>query len=500
MSGDGYADFMASVGLHETTATVPVHVAELHTRAVPVEIFQHLYADAPMAFLYESLEPTGAHGRYSFLGGDPWIVLTARGHACTVQTDVSAGAIETMPMDLMRAVLRRLPKAPRVAPLSGGWVGYIGYDGVRLFERLPDTNLDDLGVPDLWLIVPRELVVVDHWTHRVTLIVYGDAHRTERMHRLYDAVMQRRAVQPERVSLKRPDPNTYPPSISRVSMTANMSPEAFRQMVLHAKAYIRAGDIFQVVLSQRLACPVPAAPFTLYRALRASNPSPYMYYLQFPDLYVLGSSPETLVRLNGRHVVTRPLAGTRPRGCTPEEDARLAEDLLQDPKERAEHVMLVDLARNDIGRVCIYGTVRTTQLMEVEYYSRVMHMVSTVEGTLRSGLDAFDVFAAAFPAGTVSGAPKVRAMEIIDELEPVRRGIYAGAIGYFSTHGDMDVCIAIRTLVIRHGRAYVQAGAGIVADSIPEREYQETLNKALALMHAVEHAEETFPVSDHVER
>ena len=379
-------------------------------------------------------------------------------------------------MDLLRDLLRSGPTALPFATFPGGAVGYLGYDLVRFNAPLPHPNPDDLGLPESFLLFPDELIVVDHLDEVVHLVSYDGAGRLERMEAAIAGLDDGDDA---------PDVFETPPDDARPSYRSNRTKEEFEESVRRAQLHIRRGDIFQAVLSQRLEFDLPARPLDLYAALRRTNPSPYMYYLNLDGLELAGSSPEVLVKLTGRRVVTRPLAGTRPRGATGVLDRRLAEELLADEKERAEHVMLVDLARNDVGRDCVPGSVRVGDYMQVERYSRVMHLVSNVSARLRDDRDAIDLFRSCFPAGTVSGAPKVRAMQIIDDLEPLRRGPYAGAIGYFSYLGDMDLCIAIRTLVCHRGKGYVQAGAGIVADSVPHLEYQETLNKTRGLLDSL---------------
>ncbi len=524
----------------------------LASRVSPLALFERLYAGEPYAFLYESLEAHGGRGRYSFLGARPHAIFSARGDALTLELDGTTHRDRGSPLEALRRLMPAQSDAPPVAPFCGGAVGYLGYDLVRWCEPVELRNPDDIGVPDVLMIFPREVLCFDHLEKLVHVLLYlPDGH--ERRHAelleaisgISDEATKRRSDEGEDTKARRhegtkgsdgamkrrreqgargiiggqtpssglaerseqrpgdrrtaeggcpplPAESGCPPCDPRTpgsAISSNMSPADFERMVERAREYIFAGDIFQVVLSQRFSFDLPAEPIGLYRALRVTNPSPYMYYLHLGDLHIAGSSPELLVRCVGRKVVTRPLAGTRRRGRDAAEDAALADELLRDEKERAEHVMLVDLGRNDLGRVCTPGSVELTEVLQIERHSKVMHLVSNVEGWLRDDCDAFDVVRATFPAGTVSGAPKVRAMQIIEELEPVRRGVYAGAIGYFSLLGDVDLCIAIRTLVMRHGKGYVQAGAGIVADSVPQREYQETVNKARALLEAVRSAE-----------
>jgi len=453
-------------------------VADLET---PISAFLKL-RDLPDAFLLESVEGGERLARYSFLGARPRLVLRYDGR----QVHRSDGA--SLPGPFLRAareVLRpyRPVADPELPRFSGGLVGYLGYDLVRDWERLPSRPPDDLGVAVCQMGLYDTVVVFDHVRRRIRIVANAFAeegathsYRTarERIEEVLERLRRPLEVRPAERHGIRP-------------ARSNLTREAYCERVLRCKAYIRAGDIFQVILSQRFEVPIGGMdPFLLYRAVRAVNPSPFLFYLDFGELSLVGSSPELLVRLEGEHVMMRPIAGTRPRGRTPEEDRALEVELRASEKERAEHVMLVDLTRNDLGRISRYGTVRTTELMVVERYSHVMHLVSTVTGLLQPGRDAFDVLQAVFPHGTVSGAPKVRAMEIIDELEPTSRGPYAGAVGYVGFGGTMDTCIAIRTLVVRGEWAYVQAGAGIVADSEPEAEWQECVNKAAALLRATE--------------
>jgi anthranilate synthase component 1 len=407
------------------------------------------------------------------------------------------------PFAFMAEHLKRYqgPALEGLPPFVGGAVGYFGYDCVRHVEHLPDAPPDDLGLPDMAFLMTDVIVVFDHLRHTITLLtnIFSDEELdldmayTAATGRLVEVKARLRGpIPPRKWSLDRAPQNGA--GDARVAADVGVAPVVssgfergrFLAAVERIREYIYAGDAFQIVLSQRFERPVEVSGFSIYRGLRAVNPSPYMYYMSFRDFEVIGSSPEPLVTVTGRRAETRPIAGTRPRGATPAEDAALAEEMLGDEKERAEHLMLVDLGRNDLGRVCRAGTVKTLEFMEVERYSHVMHMVSSVVGELEDGVGATDALRAVFPAGTVSGAPKVRAMEIIDELEPTRRGPYAGAIGYLSYSGDLDSCIYIRTILARNGRAYVQAGAGIVADSDPEREFTETENKARAMFRAIE--------------
>ncbi len=470
---------------------IPVYrdiVADLDT---PVSAFYKL-ADSPYAFLLESVEGGERIGRWSFLGVDPVLVIRTKDRRVSI---VSDGGTEQHtlgdgedPLHVIEAAMGagRLVPHGDLPPFVGGAVGFMGYDLVRFFERLPDQTEDDLDLPDVCFMLADTSVVFDRVLNRVKVMsmarVNGDVDAA------YEAACTRVDALVER--LRRP----LPPLPRRrgtgdLQVRSNFTQRDFEDAVRRAKEYITAGDIIQVVPSQRFAARTEVAPFELYRALRSINPSPYMFFLQLDDLSIVGSSPEILVTERGGTVRTRPIAGTRRRGATGEEDLALEAELLGDEKERAEHIMLVDLGRNDIGRVCQYGSVSVDELMVIERYSHVMHIVSDVKGKLRPDRSQFDVLRACFPAGTLSGAPKIRAMEIIDELEPTRRGPYGGALGYFSYSGSMDTAIIIRTAVMRDGVCYWQAGGGIVADSQPTLEYEESCNKAMAIRRALELAE-----------
>jgi len=454
----------------------------------PLSVYLKL-ANAPYTYLLESVVGGERFGRYSFIGLAAGTRLEVRGNECS---EFEGGKLKTRtqaddPLDFIRQYQSRYKAAtqPGLPRFCGGLVGYFGYDTVRYIERkLAATRKPDpLGAPDILLLLSQELAIVDNLTGKLTLVVYadpaqGDAYRAAR----------RRLAQ---LLAKLREPVAIPADVSVASEPAvsGFGEAAYHAAVERAKRYIYDGDIMQVVPSQRMSKRFKATPLALYRALRTINPSPYMFYFDFDAFHVVGASPEILVRLEGDTVTVRPIAGTRRRGATPAEDAALADELLADAKERAEHIMLVDLGRNDVGRVARAGSVRVTEQMVIERYSHVMHIVSNVEGRLKPGLNAIDVLRATFPAGTVSGAPKVRAMEIIDELEPVKRGIYAGAVGYLGFNGDMDVAIALRTAVLKDGTLHVQAGGGIVADSVPQSEWQETQSKAKALLRAAEMAE-----------
>lgn len=459
----------------------------------PIGVFKKL-GEGQYSFLLESVQGGERWGRYSFMGIEPMFVFKSRKNSVVMQT---AEGIETMTVDDPLKFLQKYMDAYRPAAVDnlprffGGVVGYLGYEMVSFFESVPDTLPDELNLPDAWLMAPGLVLVFDNLKQTIKIVVNVHVTSSDGRDVLYDAAVDRldKLVAKLRAPII-PMPvssQTQPcPSFEPNRIRGKLTQDKFESMVTRAKEYILGGDIIQVVLSQGFEASEVSEPFDIYRALRRINPSPYLFYLQFEDVALLGSSPEVMVRVDGRRVTLRPIAGTRPRGETDNEDIRLEKELLADPKERAEHVMLVDLARNDVGRVSEYGSVRLTESMVVEHYSHVMHIVSNVEGTLREGVSSFDVLRASFPAGTVSGAPKVRAMEIIHELETSRRGPYAGAVGYFSFSGNMDLGITIRTIVIKDGIAHMQAGAGIVADSIPAIEYAETRHKAAALFKAIQ--------------
>ena len=455
------------------------------------------FADEENVFLLESAEAAERFGRYSFLGFDPKRTLSYRDGLYTVVD--ADGVREVAAKDPFRGLAeivgqKSIAPLPNLPAFVGGAVGYFSYDAVRYVEKLPAELVppDELQVPEAYFVVTETLIVFDHLRHKVLVISLVDAANLRDVEGEGFAAAYRRAAD----DVRRVAERLAAPNVRRAlpggdgagfEISSNFTRAAYEEAVEKAKEYIRAGDAFQIVPSQRFFAEIgDLDPFLLYRGLRTVNPSPYMTYLKLGDLALVGASPEPLVRVEGRRVMTRPAAGTRRRGATPEEDALLAEELLADAKERAEHVMLVDLGRNDLGRVAEIGTVQLESFMEVERYSHVMHIVSTVEGILREQYTALDALAAAFPAGTVSGAPKVRAMEIIDELEPTRRGPYAGATGYYGIDGRLDTCITLRTALLKGSRAYFQAGAGVVADSVPSLEYEETRNKAGAIVRALE--------------
>ncbi|MFO0997199.1 MAG: anthranilate synthase component I [Alphaproteobacteria bacterium] len=468
-------------------------VADLET---PVSAMLKLADGKPNSFLFESVEGGATRGRYSFIGLKPDLIWRCRGDRAEINRkarfdEAAFEACAEPALASLRALIKetRLEIPPGLPPMASGLFGYMGYDTVRLMERLPDKNPDRLGVPDGMFLRPTVVAIFDNIEDVVTVITPvwpgagtdAETAYAQARERLSDTVADFERSLPSRREPAQ-DVNGVPEPGS------NMTREQYHDVVKRTKEYIFAGDIFQAVLSQRFSVPFRLPPFALYRALRRLNPSPFLFFLDFGGFAIVGSSPEILVRVRDGKVTIRPLAGTRKRGSTPAEDRALAEELLADPKERAEHLMLLDLGRNDVGRVAKVGSVRVTEQYEIERYSHVMHIVSNVEGELDPKYDAVQALIGGFPAGTVSGAPKIRAMEIIDELENERRGIYAGAVGYFAANGSMDTCIALRTAVVKDGVMYVQAGGGIVADSEPEAEYQETRSKARALIRAAEEA------------
>lgn len=483
---------------------IPVYKEILGDLETPVSAYFKIARKAKYSFLLESVEGEEKVARFSFLAKDPELVLQSKGHAVQISR-YAKGKVSTQrrdvkdtPLSFIREILKPytfvdIPGLPR---FCGGLVGYLGYDMVRFFEKLPRTTQDDLKLPDMFLVLAKDLIIFDHLNHKIKVVSCAYVHpKSSRARKLKE--YRRSIEQIERLISQLRQPlvcGGFSKQSQRKLRTAaqvrsNFTEKQFQKIVREAQKEIRAGEIIQVVLSQRFEVDLMTEPFDVYRMLRALNPSPYMYYLNFDRVQVIGSSPELLVRCEDGIVETRPIAGTRRRGRDEKEDALLARELLNDPKERAEHIMLVDLGRNDLGRVCRRGTVQPSEFMTVEKYSHVMHIVTNVKGVLKADKDALDVLEAAFPAGTVSGAPKIRAMEIINDLEGVDRGPYAGCIGYFSFSGNLDSCITIRTIVVTNKKAYIQVGAGIVADSSPRREYQETVNKAKAQIMAIELAQ-----------
>jgi anthranilate synthase component 1 len=468
-------------------------IADLET---PVSALMKLAEGRPYSFLLESVEGGSVRGRYSIIGFKPDLIWRCRGGKAEINRAARVDAAAFAPLDgpaleTLRALVKecQLDMPAGLPPMASGLFGFLGYDMVRQMERLPDKNPDPLNLPEAIMFRPTIICIFDRLEDAITVVtpvfptpgLEAESAYAQARERLGDTVADLDRSLPYRRE-------ATAATASAAAPTANMTPEAFKDMVSRAKEYIRAGDAFQIVPSQRFSMPFKLPPLSLYRALRRINPSPFLIYFDFGDFSIVGSSPEILVRLRDDTVTIRPLAGTKPRGKTPEEDKRLAEELISDPKERAEHLMLLDLARNDVGRVSRLGSVRVVEQFTIERYSHVQHISSHVEGKIEPGLDAIDALIGGFPAGTLSGAPKVRAMEIIDELEPVRRGIYAGAAGYFSANGTMDTCILLRTALLKDGVMYVQAGVGVVADSDLDAEYEESVNKAKALVRAAEEA------------
>jgi anthranilate synthase component I len=470
---------------------VPVVKSVAADLLTPVSAFLAIASNEPDAFLLESVERGEQIGRYTFLGARPYMQVRAEGGKIVVQRGKHKEKREGNAIQVVKELLRQHRPAivPGLPPFTAGAVGYFAYDAVRQLEIIGKHAKDDLLLPDCVLMFFDRLLAFDHLRHQIHIIANADVSR-ESPRRAYDRAATDIAILEKKLAagLRPAHWHKTPKKAGKLKVHAGTTRERFINSVECAKEYIAAGDIFQVVMSQRLDFVPGVAPFDVYRALRAVNPSPYLYFLRMGDTHVLGSSPEMLVRVTGRKLEYRPIAGTRPRGRDEAEDEQLAEQMLHDEKERAEHVMLVDLGRNDLGRVSEYGSVKVKDLMYVERYSHVMHIVSALEGKLRGDLDALDAFAACFPAGTLSGAPKVRAMQIIEELEPTRRGVYGGAVLYADFDGNLDSCIAIRTMLMRGKKAYLQAGAGIVADSDPAREFEECMNKAQAVLRAVEAA------------
>jgi anthranilate synthase component I len=483
-------DFKTFSRLAREGNLVPVYETYTADMLTPVGAYLRIAPKAKYSFLLESVEGGETIGRYTFAGANPGEVFRARGRQCSLESGGKTTRFEADPVERLRQLTERYRpvRVPGLPPLIGGAIGYFAYDMVRLVENIPATGRDDLGLDDCVMMFYLGLLAFDHVQHRVWVIRNVFTEGPGSLRAKYDSAV--REIKRTRRMLEGPLPRQrHARTSTPVRIESNMTKPQFTAAVRKAKAYIRAGDVFQVVASQRFSARVKADPFEIYRALRVVNPSPYLYFLKLDDVSVVGSSPEMLVKVQGRDAFYKPLAGTRPRGRDDAQDRQLEAELLADPKERAEHIMLVDLGRNDLGRVCEYGSVKVDRLMFVERFSHVMHLVSSLRGKLQEGVDCFDALMACFPAGTLSGAPKVRAMQIIDELEPTRRGIYAGAILYLDFSGNVDSCIGLRTLVAKNGRVYIQAGAGIVADSVPELEYEESVNKARALVKALEIAQ-----------
>lgn len=492
-------DFSQFKKLAQKSNLIPVYREILADTETPVSAFYKLSHSlkTKYAYLLESVEQGERLGRYTFLGAEPFIVFQAKQNK--VKITRSSGTEEKYsdyPLDELKKIMKQFVPAdcedlPR---FWGGAVGYVAYDYVRYLENLPNKNVSDTGVSDCMFMVNDHLLIFDHVSHKIKIVSCVFVDKKSNLEEKYNQACEK--IEATVKQLKKPlvidVQKNYADATQEIK--SNLTQKQFCQKVEACKEYINAGDVIQVVLSQRFTKPVPTKnvnlySFDIYRALRTINPSPYMFYLKFDDLYLVGSSPEILVRKEGENSEVRPIAGTRPRGTYKAEEVKLEKDLLADPKERAEHLMLVDLGRNDLGRVCKYGSVKVPEFMVIERYSHVIHLVSSVLGKLNKKYDTFDLFNACFPAGTVSGAPKIRAMEIIEEVETIRRGTYAGSAGYFSFQGNMDMAITIRTIAISNGNLYIQAGAGLVADSVPENEYQESKNKAKALFKAIEIAE-----------
>ena len=488
----GFAAFRAAYDSGRGALVWSRAVADLET---PVSAYLKLAHGKPNSFLLESVEGGAVRGRYSIIGMQPDLIWRCHGGRTEINRNALAAphafiADPRPPLDSLRALREEalLDVPDSLPPMAGGLVGYLGYDMVRLMEDLPDKNADVLGIPDGQMLRPTIFAIFDNVADELSLVAPCYPRADISAETAYDRALARLASAEDALDQPRSHalpPVTLPPL---PAPTSNFTKQGFIDGVLRGKEYIAAGDAFQIVLSQRFATPFALPPFSLYRALRRTNPSPYLFFLDFGGFQVVGSSPEILVRLRDGEVTIRPLAGTRKRGATKAEDIALEAELLADPKERAEHLMLLDLGRNDVGRVAEIGTMKVNESFTIERFSHVMHISSDVSGTLRADLDALDALVAGFPAGTLSGAPKVRAMEIIEELEPDRRGIYAGCIGYFAANGTMDTCIGLRTAIVKDGTMYVQAGAGIVADSVPEAEYEECHQKARALFRAADEA------------
>ncbi|OPY09076.1 MAG: Anthranilate synthase component 1 [Syntrophaceae bacterium PtaB.Bin095] len=488
-------DFETFTGMSEAGNLIPVYREILADTETPVSALMKMSARSHV-FLLESVEGGEKWGRYTFLGADPQLIFTVRGDEVVIEKDGEARAIPHRGNPL--AHLKNLLDGYRPVPLPGlprffgGAVGFLGYDMVRHFEKLPCRHPADAGLPDAVFLVTGTLVIFDNVRHTIKIVACVTVNDGDDLRALYESAAGRIESTVDLLRAPERPAGNRPGTAAGIELRPNMTRDGFKSLVDRAREYIAAGDIIQVVLSQRFTGQCGLDPVDLYRALRYTNPSPYLFFLKTGGMALIGSSPEVMVRLEEGVVELKPIAGTRRRGATEQEDRRLADELLADPKERAEHVMLVDLGRNDLGRIARIGSVQVNQLMAVERYSHVMHLVSHIQAQLAPGNDAFDVLRATFPAGTLTGAPKVRAMEIIEELEPARRGPYGGAVGYFSFSGNMDFCITIRTVLIHDGKASLQVGAGIVADSSPEAEHRECLGKAAAMMQAVRLVEAGF--------
>ncbi len=486
-----FPDFNEFCQLAAKGNLVPVYGEIMADMDTPVTAFRKI-DDGRYSFLLESIEGGEKWARYSFLGSHPSLILRSKGN----RVEVVRGEQITVhdsddPTVLLRELLERYTpvEVPGLPRFVGGAVGYLGYDMVRHFEQLPTLKPDSIGAWDSFFMITDTLLIFDTVKQKIQVVATAHLDGDLSLEDAYRSAVTRIDGLVARLRTPLTNSSTTAPATRSVGFSSNTTQAEYEAAVEKAKEYVKAGDVIQLVLSQRMSGDLTVDPFDIYRVLRTLNPSPYMFFLRCDDTVVTGASPEVMVRKEGNRVELRPIAGTRPRGATPEQDAQMAEELMADPKERAEHVMLVDLGRNDLGRVCTTGSVEVSELMVIERYSHVMHIVSNVRGELTGGRDAFDLVRATFPAGTLSGAPKIRAMQIIDELEPVRRGVYGGAVGYVSFSGNMDLAIAIRTLVVKDGKVHLQAGAGIVADSDPATEWLETVNKAMAVRRAIEIAE-----------
>jgi anthranilate synthase component 1 len=466
---------------------LPVCNRILADTETPVTVWMKLFADTPYSFLLESVTGGDTVARYSFIGGRPFLTFHSTGSHWELKGKINEQG-DGAPLQKLRETLAGFlaVRAENMPPLCGGAVGYFSYDSVRLYESIPDKNPREGDLDEVFFGFYGDIVAFDNREHKLLLITSIFTDETPDLESAYKEACFRLGNLEDRLAVRLASSSLTVRKAGEIS--SNFSKAAYEKAVDQCKEYIRAGDIFQVVLSQRLRVDIEAAPFDLYRVLRTINPSPYMFYLACKGAHIIGASPEMLVRVEDKTVELRPIAGTHARGKTDEEDSAIEQRLKADPKEIAEHIMLVDLGRNDVGRVCDYGSVKVENMMHIEKYSHVMHMVSDINGTLKPGLDALDALFSGFPAGTLSGAPKIRAMEIIDELETVRRGIYGGALGYIDFGGNLDSCIVIRTLFFKDNVAYIQAGAGIVADSVPSKEYEETVSKANALLTALRDA------------
>ncbi len=493
-----YPDLELVKELAQKYTIIPLSLEVYADLETPISIFKRLQQSS-FCFLLESVEGGEKWGRYSFIGKNPFVIVKGTCNRTELKyRDGESKILESNPIEVMKELMAKYKGAPvkNLPRFNGGAVGFFGYDTARYFERLPNVPADNVGIPELHFMFTDEIIAFDHYRHKLYIIV--NMHVDGCIERCYNTVVSRIKEISSELHVTRqmlshvaiPQKTFIRDRNTRLDITSNVNREEFCKNVNRAKEYIKNGDIFQVVLSQRLCIKTECDPFNAYRALRTINPGPYMYFLKFDGYNIVGSSPEMLVRVEERRVETCPIAGTRKRGATHEEDLSLEKELLADEKERAEHIMLVDLGRNDIGKVSEFGTVKVDYQMNIQRFSHVMHIVSSISGQLREGLSSFDALSAVLPAGTLSGAPKIRAMEIIDELENVKRCQYGGAVGYLSFNGDLDSCITIRTIIFKDGRAYIQAGAGIVSDSFPEKEYEESMNKAMAMIKALEEGEQ----------